>query len=63
MTGVVELLQSVWTIVVLVIFLGIVAWAYSGKRKKDFDEAAGLPFRHDPTDDIEPSGNKQKDSE
>ena len=60
----VELLQSVWTIVVLVIFLGIVAWAYSGKRTKDFDEAARLPFRHDPTDDIEQrSGNKQKDSE
>ena len=58
-----EIFQSVWTIVVLVIFLGIVAWAWSGKRKKDFDEAANLPFEHDPTDDIEQPGNKQKDSE
>lgn len=56
-----ELFQSVWTIVVTVIFLGIVAWAYSGRRKKDFDEAANLPFEHDPTDDIGPPGNKRED--
>jgi cytochrome c oxidase cbb3-type subunit 4 len=44
-------LQSIWTVVVMVTFLGIVAWAYSGKRKRAFDEAARLPFdddsRHD----------------
>ncbi len=56
-------IHSIWTVVVLVIFLGIVAWAWSGKRKRDFDEAANLPFKHDPTDDIEQPGNKQKDSE
>ena len=26
-------------------FVGIVIWAYSRKRKRDFDEAAQLPFR------------------
>ncbi len=56
-------IHSIWTVVVLVIFLGIVAWAWSGKRKRDFDEAANLPVKHDPTDDIEQPGNKQKDSE
>ena len=25
-------------------FIGIVLWAYSAKRKDDFDEAARLPF-------------------
>ena len=40
--------QSIWTIVIMVTFLGIVAWAYSGKRKKDFDEAARLPFDDEP---------------
>lgn len=40
-------LQSVWTIVVMVTFLGIVAWAYSSKRKSSFDEAARLPFDDD----------------
>ncbi len=56
-------IHSIWTVVVLVIFLGIVAWAWSGRRKRDFDEAANLPFEHDPTEDIEQPANKQKDSE
>ena len=28
-------------------FLGIVAWAWSSRRKTDFDEAARLPFLDD----------------
>jgi len=43
--------QSIWTIVVMVTFLGIVVWAYSGKRKADFDEAARLPFDDEPSND------------
>ena len=35
------------TIVLMVLFLGIVWWAYSKKRKKSFDEAANLPFADD----------------
>lgn len=35
-------LHSVWTVVLLLIFLGIVAWAWSSKRRKGFDEAARL---------------------
>ncbi len=31
----------------LLSFLGLVAWAYSRNRKKDFDEAANLPFADD----------------
>ena len=42
-----SLIQSIWTIVVLVLFVGIVVWAWSGKRKKHFDEAANLPFTED----------------
>ena len=38
------LIQSLWSIVILITFLGIVLWAYSGKRKTAFDEAARLPF-------------------
>ena len=48
-------LQSIWTIVVMVTFLGIVAWAYSSKRKSSFDEAARLPFDDDPHDNRRPS--------
>ncbi len=39
--------QSIWSIVILVTFLGIVYWAYSGKRKADFEEAANLPLEDD----------------
>ena len=51
------LLQSLWSIVVLVTFIGIVLWAYSGKRKAAFDEAARLPF-----DDEPPGENNQSSS-
>ena len=40
-------LRSLWTVVSFAAFLGIVFWAYSGKRKADFDEAANLPFADD----------------
>lgn len=32
------------TIVLMTLFIGVVVWAYSRKRKKSFDEAANLPF-------------------
>jgi cytochrome c oxidase cbb3-type subunit 4 len=51
-------LQSIWTIVVMVTFLGIVAWAYSSKRKAAFDEAARLPF-----EDEAPAEKRNSDPE
>jgi cytochrome c oxidase cbb3-type subunit 4 len=36
--------HSFWTVVMLVLFIGIIAWAWSSKRKKAFDEAARLPL-------------------
>lgn len=35
------------TAALLVLFIGLVIWAYSSKRKKDFDEAANLPLTED----------------
>ncbi|XKH59705.1 cbb3-type cytochrome c oxidase subunit 3 [Halomonas sediminis] len=35
------------TFVLLVAFIGITWWAYSKRRKPDFDEAANLPFADD----------------
>jgi cytochrome c oxidase cbb3-type subunit IV len=35
-------LRTLWTVVSFAAFLGIVFWAYSGKRKARFDEAARL---------------------
>ena len=40
-------LRSMITVVSLVTFVGIVGWAYSGKRKAAFEEAALLPFSDD----------------
>jgi cytochrome c oxidase cbb3-type subunit 4 len=37
-------LRSLLTVAGLLCFLAIVFWAYSGKRGKDFAEAANLPF-------------------
>ncbi|MGD2056379.1 MAG: cbb3-type cytochrome c oxidase subunit 3 [Gammaproteobacteria bacterium] len=41
------LFDSIWTVVVMLVFFGIVLWAWSGKRKQQFDEAANIPFRED----------------
>lgn len=35
---------SIFTVVVFVIFIGVVWWAFSSRNKKRFDEAANLPF-------------------
>lgn len=41
------LIHSIWTVVLFFVFLGIVVWAYSSGRKKDFDEAARLALDDD----------------
>jgi len=38
------LLHSIMTVVTFITFIGIVAWAYSRKRKKAFEAAANAPF-------------------
>ena len=40
-------IRTVGTVVAFVMFLGIVWWAYSARRKEAFDEAANLPFADD----------------
>jgi len=37
-------IQVIWTVVVMIIFLAIVFWAWSGRRKESFDEAANIPL-------------------
>ncbi|MES2840775.1 cbb3-type cytochrome oxidase subunit 3 [Hydrogenophaga sp.] len=38
-------LRSIVTVVSMLTFLGIVAWAWSKRNKDRFDEAAQLPFQ------------------
>jgi len=40
-------LRSMLTVLAFVTFIGIVVWAYSGRRRAAFDEAANLPFSED----------------
>jgi cytochrome c oxidase cbb3-type subunit 4 len=42
------LFHSIWTVLLVIIFIGIVAWAFSAKRKHDFDAAARLPLDDEP---------------
>ncbi len=39
-----NLARSAMTVISLLTFLGIVVWAYSGRRKKAYEEAANVPF-------------------
>lgn len=55
---IVALVQSIWTIVVMVIFFGIILWAFSRKRKSEFDDAARLPLDDD--DSVEKNIVKEK---
>ena len=36
--------HSFYTLLMLVVFVGICIWAWSSKRKKNFNEASMLPF-------------------
>ena len=37
-------LRGISTAFLMMSFIGMCFWAYNGKRKKTFDEAANLPF-------------------
>jgi len=41
------IIGGIVTVVFFVIFIGIFMWAWSDRRKKDFDAAANLPFEED----------------
>ncbi|MEN9842976.1 MAG: hypothetical protein RLZZ612_805 [Pseudomonadota bacterium] len=40
-------MRSIVTVISLLTFIGIVAWAWSKRNKRAFDEAAELPFKDD----------------
>ncbi len=59
-------LRGLSTLLLMLTFIGIVLWAWSSKRKKDFDEAARLPLDDDirePSDDsadLESAGDNRQ---
>lgn len=55
-------LRGIATILAMVAFIGVTLWAYSSYKKKDFEEAAQLPFADEPEEAKEPE-NEKKPSE
>lgn len=49
-------IRAWYTVVMFVVFLGIVFWAWSSKTRQRFDEAAQLPF----TESDYPPSDKNK---
>jgi cytochrome c oxidase cbb3-type subunit 4 len=58
-------LRTFFAVLMPLLFIGIVFWAYSKKRKKAFDDAANLPFadedraRHEDTVDKKREGDPE----
>jgi len=46
-----NVLRSVMTLISFLVFLGIVVWAWKGRRREAFDAAAQLPFVDDEPSD------------
>ena len=45
-----SIIATLLTVLVMISFIVIVIWAWSGKRKQEFDEAANLPFDENTTE-------------
>ena len=43
----VSFVQSVWTVMAFVVFVGIVVWAFSKSRKADFEKAGRMAMDDD----------------
>ncbi len=52
-------LRSVMTVVFFVIFLAIMAWAYSKKNRQEFEEAAAVPFLDDDAAEIKTGDSRE----
>lgn len=59
-------LRGIATILAMLAFIGVIVWAYSSYKKKDFEEAAQLPFADEPEEAKMPENeneNEKKPSE
>lgn len=56
----VSFVQSVWTVMAFVVFIGIVIWAFSRRKKADFEKAGRMALDDDKpaTDSMNKSAGK-----
>ncbi|PHR66946.1 cbb3-type cytochrome c oxidase subunit 3 [Pseudidiomarina marina] len=52
--------RSFYTVLVFVLFIGVVWWAYSKGQKKNFDEAANSIFDEDEKSSVTKDSTKQE---
>lgn len=50
----INVFRGLMSVVLLLAFIGLIIWAYSKNQKKNFDEAANLPFA-DESEDTKPN--------
>ena len=53
-----NVIRIIFTVVAFVCFLLIAFWAYSKNSKKQFDEAANVPFMDDGDDSLQAGGTR-----
>jgi len=51
------IVHGLWSLFILLVFGGIVAWAWSGKRRHFFEEAGRIPFLAEEEDQVNRSGH------
>ena len=44
-------LRGITTLLLIIAFIGLCFWVYSGRRKEAFEEAAQIPFADEPDAD------------
>ncbi len=59
----INFLRSLSPVLVMIAFAAVCWWAYSPKRRKQFDEAAQLPFADEPQDTATTVVNKHDKGE
>ena len=52
--------HTIYTVLMVIIFIAIVIWAWSSKTKKRFKEAANLPFADEP---LSQTGRENREKE
>ncbi len=55
------MIHSYWTLLLLIIFVGIVAWAFVLRRSADFDAAAHIPFEDESFERRTPDSRELRD--
>jgi cytochrome c oxidase cbb3-type subunit 4 len=51
--------HSFWTVALLILFIGIIIWAFSSRRKQRFDAAARMPLEDEDTVPTPPSAERK----